>query len=74
MDTGIAIAESDHYKILKLFNQVSNVLDRFHKESGLGLYLVKSTAGMHDGLISLENALRFGPTVTFVLPLGQPNV
>ena len=74
MDTGIAIAETDHDKVLKLFTQVSNVLDRFHKESGLGLYLVKSIAGMHDGSISLESALRFGPTVTLALPLGRPNV
>ena len=73
-DTGIGIAETDHDKVLQPFTQVSNVLDRFHEGSGLGLYLVKSIAEMHGGSISLESALGVGTTVTPVLPLGQPDV
>ena len=74
LDTGIAIAETDHDKVLKLFTQASNVLYHFHKGSGLGLDLIKSITGMHGGSNSLESALGVGTTVTPVLPLCQPDV
>ena len=72
--TGIGIAETDHGKVLQPITQVSNILDRFHKGSGIGLYLVKSIAEMHGGSISLESALGVSTAVTLVLPPGQPDV
>ncbi|MEI6985485.1 MAG: PAS domain-containing protein, partial [Rhodospirillaceae bacterium] len=54
-DTGIGIPEHHIERVMKPFEQLDNSYTRGFGGTGLGLALVKSLAGLHDGSVMLES-------------------
>ncbi len=67
-DTGIGIAEEDHEKIFRPFEQVDGSMSRHYEGTGLGLILVKSMVELHGGTVAVESELDKGSTFTVWLP------
>lgn len=67
-DTGEGIPERDREMIYGLFHQVDGGLNRRYEGLGLGMFLVKSLAGLHEGDIRVESEAGAGSTFTVSLP------
>ncbi|MEB0136319.1 hybrid sensor histidine kinase/response regulator [Actimicrobium sp. CCC2.4] len=68
-DTGVGIAAAFQPFIFDLFKQGPNTLDRAQGGLGIGLSLVRSIVGMHDGSVSVYSAgLGHGSVFTVILP------
>jgi signal transduction histidine kinase len=67
-DTGIGMKPSDIPKAMERFSQIDNSLSRRHEGTGLGLYLVKLFAALHQATITLESEVDVGTTATVRFP------
>lgn len=65
-DAGIGIPESEQHQLFEPFYRGSNVGDR--PGSGLGLAIVKKIIDVQGGKINLTSTIKFGTTVSFLLP------
>lgn len=68
-DTGIGIPENNLSVIFDRFRQVDKSFTRKNEGSGIGLSLVKSLVGMHDGTISVESKYGVGTKFTIRFPV-----
>lgn len=68
-DNGIGIPEDKLYTIFERFSQVNVSLTRDHEGSGIGLFLVKSLIGMHNGSIRVISELGKGSEFIVDLPV-----
>ena len=68
-DNGIGIAEEDLPRIMKPFGQVEDAFTKQFDGTGLGLPLVASLAGLHQGGLSINSNPGEGTSVTIWLPL-----
>ena len=68
-DTGIGIAESDHVRIFREFQQVDSGMSRQQTGTGLGLSLTKRFAMLHGGDVRVESELGKGSVFTLRMPL-----
>lgn len=67
-DTGIGMKADDIPKAMQRFSQIDGSLSRRHEGTGLGLYLVKLFAELHQASIALESEVDLGTTVTVRFP------
>ncbi|MEG3617936.1 DAHL domain-containing protein [Magnetovibrio sp. PR-2] len=67
-DTGFGIPIDKQEKILEPFEQVSDIYNRNHEGSGLGLFLVTSFVNLHDGTLTIESEIDQGTTITVTFP------
>ncbi len=70
-DNGIGISPDKLDNIFDKFVQEDKSLSRKQEGSGLGLALVKSLVGMHDGTIEVTSKLGCGSEFTITLPAKQ---
>ncbi|GAA0071219.1 hypothetical protein UT300003_27430 [Clostridium sardiniense] len=66
MDNGIGVSEEEQKKIFDRFDRGNEKSE--YKGSGIGLDLVKSLVGLHNGKVSLKSKLGEGSTFTVMLP------
>lgn len=71
-DTGIGISQEDKQKLFKPFKQLDSALSRKYAGTGLGLFLVKKLAAMHNGTVSVESEVGKGSTFILSLPVKFP--
>ncbi len=72
-DTGIGIAPEMLPKVFELFAQETQALSRSRGGLGLGLAIVRSLVGLHDGTVSAKSAgLGRGTEFTVHLPAIEP--
>jgi len=67
-DTGVGIAPDDQAKVMDVFVQVDNGLNRKLDGTGLGLPLTKRLVELHGGTLALQSDLGVGTTVTAEFP------
>jgi len=65
-DTGIGMTEAELKVALQPFGQVEGVLTRNHSGTGLGLALVNTFMGLHDGKIEILSAKGDGTSARLV--------
>ena len=70
-DTGVGIAEADRSRVMEVFVQVDNGLNRQLDGTGLGLPLTKRLVELHGGKLSLESEVGIGTTVTARFPSSR---
>lgn len=70
-DTGEGIAKAEQEKIFERFYRVSKSRARETGGTGLGLYIVQTTALLHNGRIEVESVEGKGSTFTLMIPLGS---
>lgn len=72
-DHGIGIADDMQGKIFELFSQGYQSVDRAQGGLGIGLALVRSIVGMHDGSVTVNSdGLGLGSEFVVELPASQP--
>jgi signal transduction histidine kinase len=69
IDTGIGIKTDDQKQLFLPFKQISNVINRQQKGTGLGLALSRKLAQLHGGDIRLTSNLGQGSCFEVILPL-----
>lgn len=67
-DTGIGIAESEIEAMMEPFRQADSSLSKEFEGTGLGLPLVKSLMGLHNGEVIIKSAVGVGTTVLITFP------
>lgn len=67
-DTGIGMNEYEKEKALSPFGQVEGNLNRDNSGTGLGLTLVQSLMGLHEGELELFSQKGLGTTATLIFP------
>lgn len=70
-DNGIGIEKSQQDRLFEQFERIDNDLSIAVGGSGIGLYVVRNIAGMHDGHVEVESELDQGSTFTIVLPFAS---
>ena len=70
-DTGEGIAKPEQEIIFERFYRVSKSRARETGGTGLGLYIVQTTALLHNGRIEVESVEGKGSTFTLMIPLGS---
>jgi signal transduction histidine kinase/CHASE2 domain-containing sensor protein len=70
-DDGIGIPPEHLAKLFEAFYQVANSQTRDHGGSGLGLYLVRKYADMHDADLKVESKAGEGTRIRVVFPLER---
>ena len=68
-DTGIGIPISAQKHLFSKFYRVHGGLDSGSTGTGLGLYIAKSIAERHQGVISVESQEGAGSTFTLIIPI-----
>ncbi|KZL89249.1 PAS domain-containing sensor histidine kinase [Clostridium magnum] len=68
-DTGVGIPKDKLDIIFERFGQVDKTLSRNNEGSGIGLCLVKSLVGMHDGTIKVKSKIGEGSEFIIELPI-----
>jgi signal transduction histidine kinase len=68
-DTGMGVPEDELESLGTPFFRASNVVRREIQGSGLGLSIVRTVVGQHNGKLELESAEGVGTTVTVRIPL-----
>jgi signal transduction histidine kinase/CheY-like chemotaxis protein len=72
-DSGIGLAPGMIDRVFELFTQAEGTLDRSQGGMGIGLTLVRSLVGLHDGSVSVTSAgLGHGSEFTVRLPRKTP--
>lgn len=72
-DDGPGLSASDLERMFAPFQRLSAEPTGGEGSSGLGLYIVKQIADLHDGIIDVETALGDGSTFTLILPATSPD-
>lgn len=70
-DAGIGIPPESIDKVTKGFFRAENALKLVANGTGLGLYLVDTIVGLHNGELKIESQIQKGTTVTIDLPLSE---
>lgn len=68
-DTGPGIAEEDVNKVFEKFEQVKGTLSRSVGGTGLGLFISKQFAEVHNGFLWLESVVGKGSDFFFAIPV-----
>lgn len=68
-DTGIGIPKDEQESLGTPFFRASNAVHREIQGSGLGLSIVRTVVGQHNGKLELESVEGVGTTVTVRIPL-----
>ena len=66
MDQGIGIPETERTNVFTKFYRIGDEKTRSTKGSGLGLYLVKEIAKLHDARVSIEDNFPSGTCVSLI--------
>ena len=69
-DEGIGIAEEDQARLFSRFVRIETKATERVSGTGLGLWLSREIARMHDGDLTVESALGRGSTFTLEVPLS----
>lgn len=67
-DNGIGIEQDQQDRLFEQFERIDSDLSIAVGGSGIGLYVVRNIAGMHDGHVEVTSALNQGSRFTIVLP------
>jgi signal transduction histidine kinase len=70
-DEGIGISEEDQPRLFKRFVRIETKATERVSGTGLGLWLSREIARMHDGDLTVESTLGRGSTFTLQLPLTR---
>jgi signal transduction histidine kinase len=70
-DEGIGISEEDQPRLFKRFVRIETKTTERVSGTGLGLWLSREIARMHDGDLTVESTLGRGSTFTLQLPLTR---
>lgn len=70
-DYGVGIPQEEIDKVFARFE--SNGTNGHRGGAGLGLSIVKSFVGLHQGDVKIESVIEEGTTVTCILPMNQSN-
>ncbi len=74
-DTGLGIPAEMLGSVFDMFTQVNRTLDRAQGGLGIGLSLVKTLVGMHDGVVEVASGgIDQGSTFTVILPTAASPV
>ena len=68
-DTGMGIPADEQESLGTPFFRASNAVRREIQGSGLGLSIVRTVVGQHNGKLELESVEDVGTTVTVRIPL-----
>lgn len=68
-DTGIGIAEEDHYRVFEKFRQAGDTLTDKPKGTGLGLPICREIIEHHGGIIWMTSEPGVGSTFYFSIPV-----
>ena len=68
-DKGVGIAPEDQAHLFTRFNRIETGTDI--QGTGLGLWLSREIARMHDGDLTVTSKVGLGSTFTFSLPLSK---
>jgi signal transduction histidine kinase len=71
-DDGIGVPREYHERIFEKFFMVDSSLAKAHGGAGIGLYLARGVATIHDGRIDVESAPGRGTRFQVHLPLRPP--
>jgi len=71
-DTGMGIPEDEQESLGTPFFRASNAVRHEIQGSGLGLSIVRTVVGNHNGKVELESAEGVGTRVTVRIPLARP--
>ena len=69
IDRGVGIAPEDQTKLFTRFGRIEHESTMHVAGTGLGLWLSREIARMHDGDITFESVEGSGSTFTFVVPI-----
>jgi signal transduction histidine kinase len=69
-DEGIGIAQADQARLFSRFVRIETKATESVSGTGLGLWLSREIARMHDGDLTVESTLGRGSTFTFQVPLS----
>lgn len=72
VDCGPGLGEDDLQRMFAPFQRLTPAPTGDESSSGLGLYIVRQIAELHDGTVNVETALGDGSTFTLVLPATLP--
>jgi signal transduction histidine kinase len=71
VDQGIGIATEDRPKLFTRFGRIENQATMHTSGTGLGLWLSREIARMHDGDLTLDSEVGEGSTFTLEIPLDN---
>ena len=71
IDEGIGIAAADQPRLFKRFGRIENSATVNTSGTGLGLWLSREIARMHDGDLTLDSEAGRGSTFTLEIPLDR---
>jgi len=71
VDQGIGIATEDRPKLFTRFGRIENQATMHTSGTGLGLWLSREIARMHDGDLTLDSTVGEGSTFTLEIPLDK---
>jgi signal transduction histidine kinase len=71
IDEGIGIAAEDQPKLFTRFGRIENQATMHTSGTGLGLWLSREIARMHDGDLTLDSEAGRGSTFTLEIPLDR---
>lgn len=71
-DNGVGIEKSQQDRLFQQFERIDNDLSIAVGGSGIGLYVVRNIANLHEGHVEVTSELEKGSTFTIVLPTKSP--
>jgi signal transduction histidine kinase len=71
VDEGIGIAPEDRSKLFTRFGRIENQATMHTSGTGLGLWLSREIARMHDGDLTLDSEVGEGSTFTLEIPIDR---
>lgn len=72
-DTGVGIGAGDLVKLFQRFSRIDNELSTVRGGSGIGLYLVKRIADLHNYQVNVESEKGRGSKFSVVIPKERSN-
>lgn len=70
-DNGVGIESSQQDRLFEQFERIDNDLSIAVGGSGIGLYVVRNIAGLHNGHVEVSSELDAGSQFTIVLPYEE---
>ena len=71
IDQGVGIAHQDQSRLFTRFGRIENPETRHTAGTGLGLWLSREIARMHDGDLTLDSEAGKGSTFTLEIPVAS---